>query len=70
MYTKDNLKQLFKALGVKINFGWNEINEDCFEMVLTDREDLCISKSVYIWKGQIVTKNTFYNNLQEWNNKE
>ena len=55
MYNKENIKNLFKSAGIKVEFEM-EIQENCFVAKVSK------GNNIYIWNSEIVNKNVFYNN--------
>lgn len=55
MYNKENIKNLFKSAGIKIEFDM-EIQENCFVIKVLK------GNNIYIWNNEIVSKNNFYDN--------
>lgn len=64
MYNQEMLKNLFKSLGVKINFAYR-IKKDCFHAVLTDKKDFILGNIIYVWNGEIISKKQWYENYEK-----
>jgi hypothetical protein len=59
MYNQEELKKLFKQMGIKCEIETTEIYQKCF-ILKVDR-----AKNTYFWDNEIVTKEEYYNNLQK-----
>ena len=59
MYNQEQLKKLFKQLGIRCEIENTEIYQNCFILKIDK------AKNVYFWNNEIITKEKYYNNLQK-----
>jgi hypothetical protein len=59
MYNQEELKKLFKQIGIKCEIETTKIYQNCFILKINK------AKNVYFWDNEIITQKEYYDNLQK-----